>query len=72
VGIPLEDQTNIFERFYRGKQQGHVHVGGTGLGLSLVKAIITGHQGEINFESTPGEGTTFHIRLPAMDERGSA
>lgn len=69
IGIRAEDQSKIFERFYRGQQQGFVHVGGSGLGLSLVRAIVNSHRGEIGLESEPGKGTVFHVWLPAARGR---
>lgn len=71
IGIRAEDQPKIFERFYRGQQQGFVNVGGSGLGLSLVKAIVNSHKGEIELESEPGRGTVFHVWLPAAAEHYS-
>lgn len=64
IGIPVEDQAKIFDRFYRGAQQGNVRVSGSGLGLSLVKAIVDRHGGSITFESSVGEGTIFRVNLP--------
>jgi len=58
-GIALGDRDSIFEPFFTTKS-----TGGTGLGLSICKEIIDSHGGEIDFESTAGEGTTFFIRLP--------
>ena len=52
-----------------GQQQGFVHVGGSGLGLSLVRAIVNSHRGEIGLESEPGKGTVFHVWLPAARGR---
>lgn len=68
IGIPLDEQGRIFERFYRAQHQSMVHVSGSGLGLSLVKAIVDSHQGEIDLNSVPGKGTTFHVRLPVAEE----
>lgn len=68
IGIPVEEQARIFERFYRGRHRGMEHATGSGLGLSLVKAVIDNHQGSIALESEPGQGTTFFIRLPALAE----
>ena len=68
IGIPEAEQSRIFERFYRGTQQGIVHVGGSGLGLSLVKAIVDSHNGTIDVESVPGKGATFRVRLPSVSE----
>jgi len=62
VGIPLEDQPHIFERFYRANNSGNMP--GTGLGLSIVKKYVEILNGDISFSSIPNKGTTFHINLP--------
>ena len=62
-GIPPDSLPNIFERFYRVPDQ-EGSVGGTGLGLSIAKRIVEAHQGAIDVESTPGEGSTFTVQLP--------
>jgi two-component system NtrC family sensor kinase len=59
-GIPKEDLKNIFEPFFTTKEEGK----GVGLGLSVAYGIITKHQGTIEVESKPGEGSAFTIRLP--------
>jgi len=63
LGIPLEDPTRVFEKFYRVPEH-REKIPGTGLGLSLVKQIITGHGGEIDVKSAVNQGTTFTITLP--------
>jgi two-component system phosphate regulon sensor histidine kinase PhoR len=63
-GIPLSAQPFIFDRFYRVHKDRSRDGGGTGLGLSIVKNIILAHGGTISVDSTPGQGATFHIRLP--------
>jgi PAS domain S-box-containing protein len=63
IGIPENDQQNIFERFYRAGNSGNIQ--GTGLGLNIVKKYIELMKGEIYFKSKPGEGSTFTIELPA-------
>jgi signal transduction histidine kinase len=65
VGIPPAIQPHIFERFFRGQQAGAEAVAGTGLGLSLVKAVVERHHGTVWFESEPGAGTRFYVRVPA-------
>jgi two-component system NtrC family sensor kinase len=62
-GIPLEDQSKIFERFYRSKNVS-ADVEGTGLGLSITKAIVDNHRGRIWVDSKLGEGSVFSVVLP--------
>lgn len=64
IGIPLEEQDRIFERFYRVDQARSRVTGGTGLGLALVKHVCVNHAGECTVWSVPGEGSTFTLRLP--------
>ncbi|MDJ0729262.1 MAG: HAMP domain-containing sensor histidine kinase [Crocosphaera sp.] len=64
VGIPLADQTRIFERFYRVDEARSRNVGGTGLGLSIVKTLVEGMGGTIQVISQPNQGTTFTILFP--------
>ena len=64
VGIALEDQARIFERFYRVDPSRSRETGGTGLGLSIVKHIALNHGGEISVFSKPGLGSTFTLTLP--------
>lgn len=66
VGIPPEIHHRVFDRFFRGKQGGMAHVSGTGLGLSLVKSVVENHDGRVWFESKPGEGSTFFVRIPKV------
>jgi signal transduction histidine kinase len=65
-GIPAEQLEHIFERFTRGDAGETQRVGGTGLGLAISKSLIELHGGAIGAESTPGSGSTFRIRLPAI------
>lgn len=66
VGIEEELQTRVFDRFYRANQKGTEHVTGSGLGLSLVKAVIENHRGKVWLQSEPGEGTTFYVEIPIV------
>ncbi len=62
IGIPLEDQPNIFEKFYRAGNS--VNIQGTGLGLNIVKKYIEIMGGKISFTSEAGAGSTFVVELP--------
>jgi two-component system phosphate regulon sensor histidine kinase PhoR len=64
IGIPKEDLSRIFERFYRVDKGRSQELGGTGLGLSIVKHIIQAHGGRVWADSKLGEGSTFYIALP--------
>jgi two-component system phosphate regulon sensor histidine kinase PhoR len=64
MGIPKEDLSRIFERFYRVDKGRSQELGGTGLGLSIVKHIIQAHGGRVWVESQPGKGSTFYFTLP--------
>jgi len=68
VGIPKDALPHVFEQFYRARQPGTEHVAGTGLGLSLVQAVVREHGGKVWVESEgiPGRGSTFGIELPAL------
>ncbi|MFP4344667.1 MAG: ATP-binding protein [Anaerolineales bacterium] len=64
VGVPLEEQERIFERFYRLESPETRAVSGTGLGLYLTRTIVKAHGGRIWVESVPGRGATFYVVLP--------
>lgn len=64
VGIQPDAQARVFDRFYRAKQQGMEHVSGSGLGLSLVKAIVESHHGDVWLESVVGAGTRVFVAVP--------
>jgi len=65
MGIPADEQTQLFERFFRSSNARRAAVPGTGLGLVIVRAIAQAHGGTVSLESTEGVGTTFSVRLPA-------
>lgn len=62
IGIPVEDQEQIFELFHRARNVGHIP--GAGLGLAIVEKAVKLHGGEITVNSEVGVGTTFKITLP--------
>ena len=64
IGIAAEDQSRIFERFYRVDKSQSKESGGTGLGLSIVKHAVQYHGGRISMDSAPGKGTSMSVILP--------
>lgn len=64
IGISPEEQTRVFDRFYRSDRARSRSTGGTGLGLAIASTIIEAHRGEIGLESQPGKGTTVWFTLP--------
>lgn len=66
IGIPLAQQTRIFERFYRVDEARCRSTGGTGLGLAIVKTFVEGMKGSIALVSQPNEGTDFTVSFPLI------
>jgi signal transduction histidine kinase len=64
IGIPADQLNRIFERFYQIDGSSTRRFGGTGLGLALVKEIITAHRGRVAVYSEAGKGATFRVTLP--------
>ncbi|TLY29460.1 MAG: cell wall metabolism sensor histidine kinase WalK [Nitrospirae bacterium] len=64
IGIPLEEQVRIFDRFYRADAARAHAKKGTGLGLSICKWIAEAHHGRIEVQSTEGDGSQFTVILP--------
>ncbi len=67
VGIAREQMAKIFNRFYRADITGAGRLEGLGIGLSLVQEIVHLHRGDISVESSPGQGTTFHVVLERQE-----
>ncbi|MTV25794.1 HAMP domain-containing protein [Nitriliruptoraceae bacterium ZYF776] len=68
IGIPAEEQAQLFQRFYRASTATDRAIPGTGLGLAITKLLVEQHGGRIAVESRPGSGTTFTVTLPATAE----
>ncbi|KOS03913.1 sensor histidine kinase [Paenibacillus polymyxa] len=64
IGISLEDQKRIFERFFKADRSHSRKYGGSGMGLAIVKQIVSLHQGDVRVESEPTQGTTVIVTLP--------
>ena len=71
-GMPEDQLEHIFDRFTRGDAGLTQRVGGTGLGLAISKSLVELHGGTIGVTSSPGEGSTFRVRLPASAASGAA
>jgi signal transduction histidine kinase len=67
IGISTEEQREIFQRFYRSAEARPRTEGGAGLGLCIARSIAEAHGGRIEVESSPGQGSTFTVLLPAAD-----
>ncbi|UQZ34704.1 two-component sensor histidine kinase [Paenibacillus sp. PK3_47] len=67
-GISADHLPHVFDRFYRSDSSRTRKYGGSGLGLSITKSIVEAHSGNISVESTPGEGTSFMVVLPCLQD----
>lgn len=67
IGIPKEEQSQVFQQFFRGRKALATAQGGTGLGLYLVRTIVEQHQGVVWFTSREGYGSTFFFTLPVAE-----
>jgi signal transduction histidine kinase/CheY-like chemotaxis protein len=72
TGIAAEQLPRLFDRFYRLADAGGRTAEGSGIGLALVRSLVEMHQGTIDVESTPGQGTTVRVSLPAAHAGPSA
>ena len=71
LGIPVKEQSRIFDSFYRTEQAVSMVIGGTGLGLSIVRELARSMDGTIEFESSPGTGSTFYFTFPLVTTTSS-
>ena len=69
LGIDPAVQAHIFDRFYRVDSKATQHIGGSGIGLYVVKTLVNAHGGSISVNSTVGEGSTFTVKLPILGEQ---
>lgn len=67
-GIPEDELTHVFDRFWRADKSRNRRTGGSGLGLAIVRQLVEAHGGEVTVTSTPGAGSTFIVRLPDVNE----
>ncbi|MGD9899044.1 MAG: ATP-binding protein [Calditrichaceae bacterium] len=66
VGIPVDEQNKVFNKYEQTEAGKDASLKGTGLGLAICKEIISLHKGEVWFNSTPGKGSTFYFSLPIV------
>ena len=65
IGVPLNEQPRLFDRFFRSSLAQQHAIPGSGLGLSIAHTIVAKHGGSMEVHSEPGVGSTFTVRLPA-------
>jgi signal transduction histidine kinase len=71
LGIPRDEQRDIFNKFVRGSASRIHGIKGTGIGLAMVQHIVTAHGGRVTVHSAPGQGSTFTLWLPALRAEGA-
>ena len=72
LGIALDEQTQIFRKFVRGRNARSQQIQGTGIGLAMVRHVVEAHHGEVRLESRPNQGSTFALLLPMSGGEVSA
>ena len=68
IGVPKNQQKNLFTKFYRADNARHVRPDGTGLGIYLAKRVMDDHNGDLIFHSIEGKGSTFGFKIPIKSE----
>jgi signal transduction histidine kinase len=68
IGIPSDEQGEVFQKFFRGSASRQGRIRGTGIGLAMVDHIVRAHRGHVTLESRPGTGSTFTIHLPVEEQ----
>ena len=71
IGVPAAEQRRLFDRFFRASSAQERAIEGTGLGLTIARAIVAAHGGSIDFTSVEGEGTTVRVHLPLAGPRAA-
>lgn len=67
-GIQPEDQSHLFERFFRGDRNRHRGDGHAGLGLAIARELVRNHGGDMTAKSIPGQGTTIYVHMPVQND----
>lgn len=67
IGIPAEELSSLFTRFYRASNATQRQIPGTGLGLAIIAGIVAAHDGRVEVDSVEGRGTTFTVTVPRFD-----
>jgi signal transduction histidine kinase len=69
IGIPEDDRTGLFNRFFRASNAVGESIPGTGLGLAIARTIVANHHGDLDVASLEGKGTTVTVRLPLLSDQ---
>lgn len=67
LGIPIDEQPDVFQKFFRGAASRQYRIYGSGIGLAILNHIVQAHGGRVTLESRPGAGSTFSVHLPVKE-----